>query len=62
MYGAVVILLKNIIVENKLMNESVGIIIIGEIHFKNPEGDIQSSEFDYIVVEYPNLHFQIQFS
>jgi hypothetical protein len=49
--GTIVMLLLNFVVEENLMNGSVG--IVRHICFKNPEGDANPDPSDYIVVEFP---------
>ena len=44
-------LIRNYVVEKALMNGSVGIV---RAMFKNPEGDINPDQTNYIIVEFPN--------
>ena len=50
--GSVVMLLKNYVVEENLMNGSVG--FVRATCFKNPEGDSNPDPTDYSIVEFPN--------
>lgn len=50
--GAKVMLLRNFIVEHKLMNGSVG--TVKRICYKNPEGPANPDKTDYVIVEFPN--------
>ena len=47
----IVILLRNFVVEENVMNGSVG--IVRELCFKNPEGDANPDPSDYTVEELP---------
>jgi len=49
--GVTVMVLKNYVVEENVMNGSVG--TVKEMHFKNPEGDANPDPTDYIVVDLP---------
>ena len=49
---ATVMLLKNFVVEHKLMNGSVG--VIHEQWFKNENRDAHSHDLDYYIVEFPD--------